>query len=119
MVEPLSVIPYAFFEISSYKVYLGRPRPPYAPYSARILCRGDEDNRSLCIDFYSSETIPPNTCNADLSFARLMVPESQYSWYIDLLRNEKPIYAFIRSDHPEYNHISTSSEPVGEEESSD
>jgi len=36
--------------------------------------------------------------------------------WIDLLRNEKPIYAFFDADNPQWSRISTLSEPVGEEE---
>lgn len=37
--------------------------------------------------------------------------------FVDLVRNEKPIYAYLNSDRPEWNNLSTSQEPVGEEES--
>jgi hypothetical protein len=36
--------------------------------------------------------------------------------YVDLVRNEKPVYAYLNSDKPQWNSISTSNEPVGEEE---
>ena len=42
-------------------------------------------------------------------------PES-LAFYVDLLRNEKPIYAHLNSEEPWFNSISTSKEPVGEEE---
>ena len=37
-------------------------------------------------------------------------------FWVDMLRNEKPVYGYINTDHPEWTSISTSSEPVGEEE---
>jgi hypothetical protein len=36
--------------------------------------------------------------------------------WIDLLRNETPLYGYINTDHPEWTNISTSTEPVGEQE---
>jgi hypothetical protein len=37
---------------------------------------------------------------------------------IDLLRNERPIYAHLRGDKPDWTSITTTKEPVGEGESS-
>jgi len=36
--------------------------------------------------------------------------------FVDLLRNEKPVYAYLNSDIPAWNSIRTTQEPVGEEE---
>jgi hypothetical protein len=36
--------------------------------------------------------------------------------FVDLLRNEEPIYAYLNSDTPSWNSIRTAEEPVGEEE---
>ncbi len=37
---------------------------------------------------------------------------------VDILRNEKPIYAHLRADRPEWTSITTTKEPVGEGEAS-
>ena len=44
------------------------------------------------------------------------VSAAHYAWFIDLLRNEKPISAMQSQQYPEFNFISTSIELVGEEE---
>lgn len=47
----------------------------------------------------------------------IFLPFKDMAHYVDLVRNEKPIYAYLNSDKPEWNNISTSKEPIGEEES--
>jgi hypothetical protein len=34
--------------------------------------------------------------------------------FVDMVRNEKPIYAHLRGDRPEWTSVTTSREPVGE-----
>jgi len=48
-------------------------------------------------------------------FGVLQVPAEQYPWYIDLLRNEKPVRARV-FDEPALNSLTTINEPVGEGE---
>ncbi len=36
--------------------------------------------------------------------------------YVDMLRNERPVYAYLNSDKPQWNSLKTSKEPVGEQE---
>lgn len=46
----------------------------------------------------------------------MFVPFEDLHVFIDLLRNEKPIYAHLRGDKPEWTSITTTKEPVGEGE---
>lgn len=46
---------------------------------------------------------------------KVHLPEAHYQWAIDLLRNEKPVKAYIREKTP-YYALFTGPEPVGEEE---
>ena len=48
--------------------------------------------------------------------ATLFVPEAQYVWYLDLLRNEGPVCATVNSLTPELNCLYTLDERVGEGE---
>jgi hypothetical protein len=36
--------------------------------------------------------------------------------FVDMLRNEKPVYAHLRGDRPEWTSVTTGKEPVGEGE---
>ncbi|MEO0562643.1 MAG: hypothetical protein AAF125_11035 [Chloroflexota bacterium] len=46
----------------------------------------------------------------------MFVPFADLPVFVDLLRNEKPIYAHLRGDKPEWTSITTTKEPVGEGE---
>ena len=100
-----------WFQIESYKVCLMRSSPI-------IICESVSPTRRLCIYFHhSGETIPDNYCNAKQTFGEIYARAEEYIWYIDILRNEKPVYAYIDNVKPSLNQITTGLEPVGEEES--
>ena len=40
----------------------------------------------------------------------------QFEWYVDMLRNEKPVHCNARTDLPGWFTLTTSPEPVGEQE---
>jgi hypothetical protein len=46
----------------------------------------------------------------------IFLPFREMAPFVDLLRNEKPIYAYLNSDTPQWNSLRTTQEPVGEEE---
>ena len=46
----------------------------------------------------------------------IFLPFKEMPPFVDLLRNEKPIYAYLNSDKPEWNYVRSGPEPVGEEE---
>lgn len=46
----------------------------------------------------------------------MFMPYRDIGILIDLLRNERPIYAHLRADRPQWTSITTSKEPVGEGE---
>ncbi len=47
----------------------------------------------------------------------LFLPFEELGGFVDLVRNEKPVFAYLNSDKPEWISVRTSKEPVGEEES--
>lgn len=46
----------------------------------------------------------------------MFLPKSAWSDWIDLLRNEKPLWCSLYPDRPSYSYITTKLEPVGEGE---
>jgi hypothetical protein len=46
----------------------------------------------------------------------MFMPYRDIGILVDILRNEKPIYAHLRADRPEWTSITTTKEPVGEGE---
>ncbi|MBC8098919.1 MAG: hypothetical protein H7Y11_05715 [Armatimonadetes bacterium] len=46
----------------------------------------------------------------------LFMPISDLSAFVDILRNESPIYGHLRGDRPDWMSVTTTQEPVGEGE---
>jgi hypothetical protein len=73
---------------------------------------------SFYITFYKDGLTPPVPTSPIIGGRQhvyLHVCFDQYQGIIDLLRNEKPIYAFYRDD-VKLGYVGTSTEPVGEAE---
>lgn len=108
------------FKVKDYKVKIGYEMegggggPKSRGY---VACFGGDGHRFI-IYFAApyTEMVPPRY-NPDTKFGSINVPVDEMSHYVDLVRNEKPIYAYLNSENPQWNAISTSKEPVGEEES--
>jgi hypothetical protein len=88
--------------------------------AARILCKGycRERIEVFEIRFWmdmndAGENV--SVVTPERLFGTLQVPAEQYPWYIDLLRNEKPVWARV-FDEPALNALTTLTEPVGEGE---
>ena len=82
-----------------------------------LICLGADGARLVVYGLHPSSPVPPQpVCNNDLLFGVIFVPFADLHDYVDLVRNEKPMFAFLNSDHPEQMHLATSQEPVGEEE---
>ncbi len=70
-----------------------------------------------CIYFLpGGAAIPDAMWNEDARVAVSFLPISDMAPFVDVLRNEKPIYGNIDTDAPGESYISTLHEPVGEEE---
>ena len=59
---------------------------------------------------------PPAFTKTNCAYGGMCVPMDQFPYYIDLLRNEKPMLVELFCDDPEGNHIRTHAEPVGIED---
>ena len=107
---------YKFFEVIKYHVTLGTETG--GGYSAAINCIGSHPNEHMFILFSSHNSLPQNSSiiEANKIIGHMYVPSQQYAWYLDLLRNEGPIYATVNDSNPNGNILATASEPVGEGE---
>lgn len=107
------------FEVESYRVYLARQMTigaGAAKFYANIVCHSSEgDTFSIYFLRPDSDAID-NIYNPSAKWATSYLPAEQFGWYLDLLRNEKPVYAYLNSDRPIANRLYTGREPVGEEE---
>ena len=110
----------ASFEVTSYDVRLGRQYDTHVDgklvrYHAAITCRGTE--YKLIVYFLTeSSFVPNNAFHIAQKRGTIYLPRGQYQWYVDLLRNERPVYCFLNSNNPNQNGIYTGAEPVGEAE---
>ena len=106
------------FQISTYEVTLARQMTigtGAVEFYSYIRCRGGD--YTLLIYFLKPDSDDlDNIFLVDRKLGRIVVPWDQFPVYVDLLRNEKPIYAYLNSDRPISNRIYTGQEPVGEEE---
>ena len=63
--------------------------------------------------------VPPPTIKLEEKKAFMFMPVSDLLAFVDVLRNEKPIYGHLRGDRPEWTSVTTGQEPVGEGEVSE
>ena len=117
------------FRVQRYQVFLGSKlliavAGMEAPAQALIHCTGDK-HESFDIIFLgagpgggeaSSGAWPNQSELTDArTLGRMFAPSAQYMWYLDLLRNETPVYADVDSTNPNLNRL-WCNEPVGEGE---
>jgi len=108
------------FLVSSYQVKLGHGMSSTwsgVDIVARgvVSCHG-EGYKFIAYFLTDDSPVPDPVYKVNDRVGAIFLPFEDMPPFVDLLRNEKPIYAYMNSDKPEWNSISTSLEPVGEEE---
>lgn len=80
-----------------------------------VRCTGDEF--SMDVIFYADDSDYPDPIyEVDNKKGYMFLPIHDMMSFVDILRNEKPIYGHLRGDRPEWTSVTTSQEPVGEGE---
>ena len=108
------------FSVASYKIKLGHGLT--ATWSGtRIKARGivacyGGDHRFIAYFLTDDSPVPNPVYVEQNKVGAIFLPFKEMGPFVDLLRNEQPIYAYLNSNRPEWNNISTHKEPVGEEE---
>lgn len=105
------------FEVKEYEVFVAREMTVDAlgaRFSAYIVCKGESEHR-LCLYFSHGGPLVANTVENG-RIGRAFLPAEAYPWVVDLLRNERPVYAYLNPDEPLWNRLYTGPEPVGEGE---
>ncbi len=80
-----------------------------------VRCIGDE----FTLDIYGCDAqsdYPQPAFDSENKKGFMFVPYEDLPIFVDMLRNEKPIYAHLRGDKPEWTSLTTTKEPVGEGE---
>lgn len=106
------------FEVTTYDVELARRADLGVDCRAYaiITCHGSEGKTLILYFVYPDSLMPENHYDPSEGVGSSYLPAEQYAWYLDLLRNEKPIFARMHSEKPYWNKIFTGAEPVGEGE---
>lgn len=109
------------FEVQNYKVGLGHAMSATRggiSIKARgyVTCYGD-GYRLIVYGLTDDSPIPDPMFVVQNRVGALFLPFDELAGFVDMVRNEKPVYAYLNSDKPEWISLRTSSEPVGEEES--
>ena len=109
------------FEIGGYTIKLGR-RLSTRAVDQTVTATGfisflGEDFMSMNVYFVDDGSpIPDAVLSRDGNVATLFLRSQLMPLWIDVLRNEKPIFGFIDTAQPSASYIATKNEQVGEEE---
>lgn len=81
-----------------------------------VACHGD-DHRFIAYFLTEDSPVPDPVYVEKNKAGAIFRPFEEMNAYVDLVRNEKPVYAYLNSSKPHWNCLSTSKDPIGEEES--
>ena len=80
-----------------------------------VRCMGDE--HEMDVFFLAPDSpVPAPVYDVPNKRGMMFLPISDIAAFVDTLRNEAPIYGHLRGDNPEWTSVTTSNEPVGENE---
>jgi hypothetical protein len=104
------------FEVKNYSIHLTRNMEQSPGCNAVIQCKGPDGEKYSVLFYMTGDHLPNNFTDFDKGTAGISHrPSAEYIWYIDLLRNEHPVWATLDDRNPDQNRI-WCSEPVGEGE---
>ncbi|MES2556614.1 MAG: hypothetical protein V4604_10710 [Bacteroidota bacterium] len=81
-----------------------------------LVCNSADGYRFIVYGLHPSSPVPPPVYIEANKVGAIFIPFNDLRNYIDTVRNEKPINAYLNSDNPGWNSLRTSAEPVGEQE---
>jgi hypothetical protein len=109
------------FEVNRYQMALGHEMT--ATWSGQgikirgyVTCFG-EDHRFIAYFLTENSPVPQPVYLEHNRVGAVFLPFEQMPPFVDMVRNETPVYAYLNSERPEWNSLKTGMEPVGEEES--
>lgn len=116
--------PVAVFEIKEYMVIFRQLEVRefngvQANIRGIVRCTGtgtgsDKDEYRLDVYFLTADSeYPQPVVDLENRMGAIFFPISDMPVFVDVLRNEKPIYGHLRGDRPEWTSITTTNEPVG------
>ena len=118
-------MPFAVFELKEYMVIFRQSEERdfggvIANIRGLVRCTGigvsedDKNKYQLDVFFLAGDSnFPTPQIDLENKAGSLFMPMSDMSTFIDVLRNEKPIYGHLRGDNPQLTSITTTNEPIG------
>lgn len=113
----------AVFEIKNYMVIWRQlEEREFAGVSARIRglvrCTGQgaADNEDYRLDVYflsPDSAVPAPQVDVANRRGSIFMEISDIHAFVDILRNERPIFGHLRGDYPQWTSVTTTNEPVG------
>jgi hypothetical protein len=108
------------FLVETYQVALGHGMTAtWSGTSIRargyVACSGG-DHRLIAYFLTEDSQVPKPVYVVANKVGAIFLPFKEMPPFVDLVRNEKPIFAYLNSDRPEWISLRTGPEPVGEEE---
>lgn len=108
------------FAITSYSITLGDKMTATfsVPIKARgvVSCMGADNQRVVAYFLSDDSQIPTPTTTIGGKWGPIFLPDKLMAAWVDMVRNEKPLFGYINTDQPSWTNVSTTSEPVGEGE---
>ncbi len=120
--------PVAIFEIKEYMVIWRQLEQRdfggiQALVRAMVRCSGldPKTNQQYMMDVFflaPDSPFPPPQIDLENKRGAIFMPISDIMAFVDILRNESPIFGHLRGDKPEWTSVTTTNEPVGEGDAS-
>ena len=109
------------FPVTSYTIKLGdKMAASFGGTTIRasgiVSCIGPDNQRIVAYFLADDSPVPAPTTTVGGKWGPIFVPKEMMGQWVDMLRNEQPLFGYINTDHPEWTNLSSSAEPVGEEE---
>jgi hypothetical protein len=113
-------VPTLSFEITGYTITLGdKLADTFGKTSAKavgiISCIGVAE-RVVAYFLSDDSPVPTPMTTSGGKWGLIFLPKEMMPLWVDMLRNEKPLYGNINTDRPEWINVATKIEPVGEKE---
>jgi hypothetical protein len=120
MAQPL---PFAVFEMKEYMIIFRQSEErdfggTTAIIRALVRCTGvgvnDDNEYRLDVYFLGLESdFPEPQVHLEDRSGAIFLPMEDLGTFVDVLRNEKPIFGHLRGDNPHFTSVTTSTEPIG------
>jgi len=115
--------PFAVFELKNYMVIFRQSEQRAfggvtATIRGLVRCTGVgvNDDADYQLDVYfldASGDFPTPQIDLEANKGSIFMPMTDMRTFVDVLRNEKPIYGHLRADNPQLTSVTTNQEPIG------